>query len=92
MALTARRETARAITGRWVASLVQNDADGYKPEVTFGGTFTTDSRPAVAISSVSSPAGSVLAFRVIFVDGGREVRTISAIPNLIVAYASAERL
>ena len=90
--LTGQRETARAITGRWVASLAQNDADGYKPEVTFGGTFTTDRSTCGGDFFVSSPAGSVLAFRVIFVDGGREVRTISAIPNLIVAYASAKRL
>ena len=72
--------------------LAQNDADGYKPEVTFGGTFTTDRSTCGGDFFVSSPAGSVLAFRVIFVDDGREVRTISAIPNLIVAYASAKRL
>jgi hypothetical protein len=90
--LTAQGETARAVTGRWVATLAQNDADGYKPGVTFGGTFTTDKSTCGGDFSVTSPAGSVLAFRVIFVAGGREVRTISAIPNLIVAYSTAKRL
>ena len=36
----AQTENARMITGRWTAALAQNDAQGYKPDVAFGGTFT----------------------------------------------------
>jgi hypothetical protein len=90
---TARAEGARTIRGSWTATLAQNDAQGYKPEVTFGGTFEIDKRTCGGDYVLRSPgAGREPAFRVIVVDDGEEVRTISALPNLIVAYASARRL
>ena len=90
---TARAESARTIRGGWTATLAQNDAQGYKPEVTFGGTFEIDKRTCGGDYFLELPsAGRELAFRVIVVDEGNEVRTISAIPNLIVAYVSAKRL
>jgi hypothetical protein len=90
---TARAEGARTIRGSWTATLAQNDAQGYKPEVTFGGTFEIDKRTCGGDYFLGSPgAGREPAFRVIVVDDGEEVRTISALPNLIVAYLSAKRL
>jgi hypothetical protein len=88
---TARAEGARTIRGSWTATLAQNDAQGYKPEVTFGGTFEIDKRTCGGDYFLGSPGGAP-AFRVIIVDDGEEVRTISALPNLIVAYLSAKRL
>lgn len=90
---TARAEGDRTIRGSWTATLAQNDAQGYKPEVTFGGTFAIDKRTCGGDYFLgSASAGRGPAFRVIVVDDGEEVRTISALPNLIVAYVSAKRL
>ena len=60
---TATAEGGGAIRGRWSATLAQNDASDYKPEVTFGGTFVIDKR--------TCPSGKpVLGFHVIEVGGG----------------------
>jgi hypothetical protein len=90
---TATAEKGATIRGEWSATLAQNDASGYKPEVTFGGTFVIDKRTCAGDYFVKPASGKpVLAFHVIEVGGGEEVRTISALPNLIVAYVSAKRL
>ena len=90
---TATAESSATIRGEWSATLAQNDASGYKPEVTFGGTFVIDKRTCAGDYFVKPPSGKpVLAFHVIEVGGGEEVRTISALPNVIVAYVSAKRL
>ena len=89
---TARSEGARTIRGSWTATLAQNDTQGYKPEVTFGGTFEIDKRTCGGDYFLGVARRRRTAFRVIVVDDGEEVRTISALPNLIVAYLSAKRL
>ena len=90
---TAQSEGARMIRGIWTTTFAQNDAQGYKPEVTFGGTFAIDNRTCSGDYFLGSPpASSAPAFRVIVVDDGDEVRTISAVPNVIIAYTSAKRL
>ena len=89
----ATTENGGTIRGEWSATLAQNDASGYKPEVTFGGTFVIDRRTCAGDYFVKPASGKpVLAFHVIEVGGGEEVRTISALPNLIIAYVSAKRL
>jgi hypothetical protein len=90
---TATTEGDATIRGRWSATLAQNDASGYKPEVTFGGTFVIDKRTCAGDYFVKLGSGKpVLGFHVIEVGGGEEVRAISAIPGLVIAYVSAKRL
>jgi hypothetical protein len=90
---TATRST---ISGTWNVVLDQNDTSGVKTGVTFGGTFTVDRSTCAGdfyVTDVNNmPTPSMLAFHVIFVNLGSEVRTISLIPGLYVSYDTAKAL
>ena len=91
--LVARTEAASTIAGIWSVNLAQNDSSGYTPNVSFGGVFQVDKASCSGDFFVTTPAQIAQpAFRVVFVDDGEEVRTIAAIPNLIVSYPTAKKL
>lgn len=91
--LVAEVQTASTITGTWSVSLAQNDSNGYTPNVSFGGNFQVDRTTCSGDFYVTMPVQIALpAFHVIFVDNGEEVRTIAAIPKLIVSYSTAKKL
>ncbi|HJS87727.1 MAG TPA: hypothetical protein VJ779_19915 [Acetobacteraceae bacterium] len=91
--LAATAEDASTITGTWSVKLAQNDSSGYTPNVTFGGTFQVDRASCSGDFFVAEPVQiAEPSFRVVFVDGGEEVRTIAAIPKLIVSYSTAKKL
>jgi hypothetical protein len=91
--LIATTEAESTIDGTWSVNLAQNDSSGYTPNVAFGGTFHVDKASCSGDFFVTTPMQiSEPTFRVVFVDGGKEVRTIAAIPNLIVSYSTAAKL
>ena len=91
--LVAQTEAPSTITGTWSVSLAQNDSNGYTPNVSFGGTFQVDRATCSGDFYVMTPVQiSEPSFRVVFVAGGDEVRTIAAIPKLIVSYSTAKKL
>lgn len=91
--LVARKQAASTITGTWSVRLAQNDSSGYTPNVSFGGTFQVDRTNCSGDFFVTTPVPIAQpAFRVVFVDDGEEVRTIAAIPKLIVSYSTAKKL
>ncbi len=88
----ARKEDASTLSGNWAVSLSQNDASGYKPHVTFGGTFEVNKVSCSGDFYLTSPVTLAQpAFHVVFVSDGDEVRTVALIPNLIVAYTTAKK-
>lgn len=91
--LVARAQTTSTITGTWSVSLAQNDSNGYTPNVSFGGDFQVDRTTCSGEFYVTTPVQITQpAFHVVFVDDGKEVRTIAAIPKLIVSYSTAKKL
>jgi hypothetical protein len=88
--------TSSTISGTWNVVLDQNDTSGVHQDVTFGGTFTvtrstcTGDFSVTEVNHTSTP--SMLAFHVIFVNMGSEVRTISVIPGLYISYDTAKML
>lgn len=91
--LAAERDGASTLTGTWSVSLSQNDANGYTPNVSFGGTFQVSKATCSGDFYLTQPAQLPQpAFHVVFVGDGDEVRTIALIPNLIVSYSTAKKL
>ena len=91
--LAAQREDASTLTGTWSVSLAQNDASGYTPDVTFGGTFQVDRTTCSGDFYVTTPVQIAQpAFHVVFVANGDEIRSIALIPNLILSYSTAKKL
>ncbi len=91
--LEAEQEDGSTLTGTWSVSLDQNDANGYTPDVTFGGTFQVSKASCSGDFYVTTPEPIVQpSFHVVFVADGNEVRTIALIPNLIVSYSNAKKL
>jgi hypothetical protein len=89
----ATSQTSKTISGTWSVELGQNDTHGYTPDVAFGGTFQIDRATCTGEFYVTTPVAlTAPAFHVVVVADGDEVRVISAIPNLIVAYVSPKRL
>jgi hypothetical protein len=88
--------TSSTISGTWNVVLDQNDTSGVHQDVTFGGTFTITRSTCAGDFSVTevnhTPTPSMLAFHVIFVNMGSEVRTISVIPGLYISYDTAKML
>ena len=91
--LKAETDTGSTLTGTGSVTLAQNDSKGYTPNVSFSGTFQLDKTTCSGDFYVTSPMQiDGPAFRLVFVDGGEEVRVIAAIPNLIVSYSTAKKL
>ncbi len=91
--LAAQREDASTLAGTWSVSLDQNDASGYTPNVTFGGTFQVSKATCSGDFFVTAPVQIAQpSFHVVFVADGDEVRTVALIPNLIVSYSTAKKL
>ena len=90
--------TRSTISGTWNVVLDQNDTSRVpKTGVTFGGTFTVDRSTCAGDFTVTDVNNNmiqppILAFHVIFVNMGSEVRTISLIPGLYISYDTAEAL
>jgi hypothetical protein len=91
--LDAEQEDASSLTGTWSVSLSQNDANGYTPNVTFGGTFQVSKATCSGDFFVTNPVQiAEPSFHVVFVADGNEIRTTALIPNLIVSYSTAKKL
>jgi hypothetical protein len=91
--LDAEREDASTLVGTWSVSLSQNDASGYTPDVSFGGTFEVSKATCSGDFYLTKPVQIAQpSFHVVFVGDGEEVRTIALIPNLIVSYSTAKKL
>jgi hypothetical protein len=91
--LAARREDASTLTGTWSVSLAQNDANGYTPDVTFGGSFQVDRTTCSGDFYVTTPVQITQpAFHIVFVANGDEIRSIALIPNLILSYDTVKKL
>lgn len=87
------QETASTFRGTWSLSLAQNDASGYTPNVRFGGVFEVNRATCGGNFFVTMPMQiAAPAFRVVIVAQGDELRTISALPNLLISYVSAKKL
>ena len=91
--LNAEGGNASILTGEWSVSLYQNDANGYTPDVTFGGTFQVSKETCSGEFYVNAPVQIAQpSFHVVFVANGDEVRTVALLPNLIVSYSTAKKL
>ncbi|GEM_PF-5363539 len=81
------------ISGTWSVTLTQNDSAGVHSNVQFGGTFQVSKDTCQGDFYVTQPAAlKQPAFRIVFVNGGDELRTISLIPNLFLSYPTARKL
>ena len=96
--LAAQRDGASTLTGTWSVRLSQNDAHGYTPDVSFGGTFQVSKATCsgdfylTTPVQIAQPSFPLPSFHVVFVADGDEVRTTALIPNLIVSYSTAKKL
>ena len=88
---------ASTIHQNWSVTTGQVDPTGYSPALTFGGYSTVNLKSctgdffATRLKGQTLPQ-ALLAFHVVFVAGGDEVRTIAAIPGIYIQFNSARKL
>ena len=85
-------QSGATITGKWSVALTQNDSSGSR-NVQFGGTFQVNVTTCQSDFYLTTPVQlATPAFHVVFVDNGNALRTVSLIPDLFIAYTTAEKL
>jgi hypothetical protein len=73
-----------SISGRWTATIHQNDSSGKLTTRTFAGDYKVDATTCTGDFSWDNIG---LVFRAVFVDHAREFKSISTLPGVIIAYS-----